>query len=215
MKRILKRFFSLFIAALILLPLSVNAASNGITLDGYFDDWEDKPITYLRYPSVTPEQVHQLREYTDNNYLYLYIKMGTRGGQGLSYYVIECSFNDSNTVQKHLQIAPDRPQTGRVTIFDMDGGYTAVSTDGYIVRGNNSDGKTSDQAEFKIPLSEFRTQGAVGIENVKLRIPDLGDRYAAFQVGSTGPYFSVLICSIIAISGIFMIKRRNSLRAAI
>lgn len=204
LKKILKIFFCVFITAIILLPVSVSAAATPISLDGYFDDWNDKPIIYLRYGSIVPEQAHQVKEITDDNYLYMYIKMATKGGQRLQNYVVECHFNGSSNVDKHLQIVPDTPKVGRITVYDMDGGYKAVSQDGYVVRGSNSDGKTSDEAEFKIPLTEFKKEGAVGIENVSLKIPDLGEKYITFEIGSTGPYLGIALCSVIAIAATFV-----------
>ncbi|PJI09516.1 MULTISPECIES: Firmicu-CTERM sorting domain-containing protein [Clostridium] len=207
MKKLLKDCFFVCIIICIMFPMNTLAAQNGVTLDGYFDDWNGKPVTYLRYTSVATEQVHSVRQCTDSSNLYLNIKMGTKGGQRLDRYVIECSM--SNGQMKHFQIAPDEPKVGRVTIYDMDGGYRAVSQDGYVVRGNNNDGKTSDQAEFRIPLSEFQSGNSMGISNVTLKIPDLGDRCVVFQTGSTGPYVGVILCGIVAAAGAFLSLHRR------
>lgn len=194
-------------------PMNTLASESGIKLDGYFDDWNGKPVTCLRYGSVIPEQAHNVRECTDSSNLYLDIKMGTKGGQRLGNYVIQCYM--SNGQMKQLQIVPDQPKVGRVTIYDMDGGYKAVSQDGYVVRGNNSDGKTSDEAEFRIPLSEFQSGNSLGISNVKLKIPDLGSQEIVFETGSTGPYVGVILCGIVAAAGalVCLHRRRIKVRA--
>ncbi|WP_406542040.1 hypothetical protein [Clostridium ljungdahlii] len=49
MKKIITIISVLLISVMFLYPLKVYAADSGVTLDGYFDDWIDKPSQKLYY----------------------------------------------------------------------------------------------------------------------------------------------------------------------
>lgn len=208
MKKLVKLLFMLLLAGQVIMlsPGMVYAATDGVVLDGYYDDWTDKPYTLLKYDWYNPGQVHTVKWYSDDTYLYLYIKMGTIGGQQINYYIIY--FSVDGGPQKQLQFSPDSPEKGRVSVFDVNGGYTRISDDGYVTRGSNSDGKTSDQAEFKIPLSEFQS-GKGNMFKLDLSFPNLGYQHVIFQVGSTYPYVGIAISSVMAIGGVYLYGRKR------
>ncbi len=182
------------------------AARIDINLDGNFDDWVDKPQTQLSYSWNHEGQVHTLKWHMDEDNLYLYIKMGTRGGQSLNYYNINYSVDDGTIRQ--LALSPDAPRTGRISIIDLSE-YSVLSTDGYVVRGNNNDGKSSDEAEFRIPLSTFRKDGNNEIFNLRLAFPNLGDEDIVFEAGSTFPYMTVILSVVVASLGMLIYKRKK------
>lgn len=208
MKNVIKRIILCSTFLMLILGTSVHAAGVGITLDGYYDDWSDKPGVQLKYDWYNPGQVHTVKWHTDDKYLYLNIKMGTVGGQQLNYYIIY--FQVNNGPQKQLQFAPDSPNNGRISVFDVNGGYTKVSDDGYVTRGSNSDGKTSDQGEFKIPLTVFE-KSSNQMMDLKLQFPNLGKQTLEFQVGSTHPYIGIAICGGVVLFSfaIYTIRKRK------
>ena len=133
--------------------------------------------------------------------------MGVRGGQQINYYQIFFWIN--NGERRQLAFQPDAPSQGRVSVIDTNGQYTVVSSDGYVTRGNNSDGITSDQAEFRIPLSVFKNYGGNEMLNMKLQFPNLGDQFVSFQAGSTYPYVGIAICSLFAACGLVLYARKR------
>lgn len=206
MKKVIKRIILCSTFLIFIFSITVHAAGVGVTLDGYYDDWSDKPSVQLKYGWYNLGQVHTVKWYTDDKYLYLYVKMGTIGGQQLNYYIIYFEVNDGP--QKQLQFAPDSPTSGRISVFDVNGGYTKVSDDGYVTRGSNSDGKTSDQGEFKIPLTVFQND-TNQMMDVKMQFPNLGEQTLEFQVGSTHPYTGIAICGGVVILGFLIYVKRK------
>ncbi|KHD38694.1 hypothetical protein NL50_04135 [Clostridium acetobutylicum] len=208
MKKVIKflTIMVLVIEVIIVRPYTVRAESNGVILDGYYDDWTDKPYAEIKYDWESPGQVHIVKWYSDDKNLYLHIKMGVTGGQQINHYIIY--FNVDNGEKKQLQFSPDSPTTGRVSVFDANGGYTKISDDGYVTRGSNSDGKTSDEAEFRIPLSEFQKDSGK-MFTLNLQFPNLGYQQIVFQVGSTYPYMGIAMSSSVAAFGFYFYRRKR------
>ena len=200
----------LLICTTFILNIQKSYAAVEIHLDGYFDDWADKPQTYLSYPWQHEGQIHTVKWHVDADNLYLFIKMGTRGGQALNYYIIFYYVDKGG--KRQLALSPDQPQKGRISIFDLRN-YSLLSSDGYVVRGSNNDGKTSDQAEFRIPLSVFRKEANNQMFNLRLQFPDLGDQSIVFEAGSTAPYMAVILSLLMVLLGlwIYKIKKRERL----
>ena len=183
----------------------------GVVLDGYFEDWADKPGAVLKYAWNNKDQEHTGKWHMDDDNLYLYIKMGTRGGQGLNYYQIV--YYVDNGSRRQLALAPDTPSAGRISIIDTNGGYRVLTTDGYVVRGNNNNGKTSDQGEFRIPLAVFRQDTNNQMFTLRLSFPNLGEQSVVFEAGSTLPYAGIIL-SVLGVfvgSMIYKGKRRNKI----
>ncbi|WP_406542041.1 Firmicu-CTERM sorting domain-containing protein [Clostridium ljungdahlii] len=150
-----------------------------------------------------------MKWYSDDKDLYLYIKMATVGGQQLNNYTI--TYSDNNGIQGNLTIQVDRPSKGRISIYNYSMDYRPFSTDGYVVRGSNSDGKTSDQGEFRIPLTIFQKDSKDQMITLNLGFPNLGNQGVAFQVGSTYPYMGVSIGILIVASGFFIYRRKRKI----
>lgn len=198
-------------AIFLIKPLISYGAKLNIVLDGYFEDWVDKPQAELKYTWNNPGQVHVLKWDFDENDLYLYIKMGVRGGQKLNYYTI--FYQVDNGVSKMLAISPDTPAKGRISIIDVNRGYTILTTDGYVLRGNNNNGKTSDQGEFRIPLAVFEQDTNNQMFTLSLQFPNLGSQTVIFEAGDTIPYLGIGISVVVAVLGgmIYQRKRRKQL----
>jgi uncharacterized protein (TIGR04145 family) len=190
------------------IPLITYGAPASISLDGYFDDWADKPGMQLSYQWNNPGQAHTVKWYVSDTDLYLHIQMGTKGGQNIGYYQIYYYVDNGN--RKQLALAPDNPSGGRVSIIDTNGGYNFLTTDGYVVRGSNNNGKTSDKAEFRIPLSTFEKDANNQMFTLRLEFPNLGSQSLSFQAGSTYAYMGILISAAAAGLGMFIYKRKRN-----
>lgn len=201
--------FMVFMLVMVLKPAVVHAEGMPIKLDGYFDDWVDKPYMNLKYDWENPGQIHTVYWYSDDDNLYLSIKMGTRGGQSLGNYIINYSVDGGKSGMLTLQ--QDNPSTGRISVFNYSENWRPLTTDGYVVRGDNSDGKTSDQCEFRIPLTEFTSKKGA-IFNVTMGIPSLGPQALVFQAGSTKPYLGIAICISVSLLGVYIYSRKKRIR---
>ncbi|WP_069999808.1 Firmicu-CTERM sorting domain-containing protein [Cellulosilyticum sp. I15G10I2] len=203
----MKQIISIIFLIIIMSAKSTHGAPVNVVLDGHFDDWSDKPASELKYPWNNEGQVHILKWHMDDNNLYLYIKMGTRGGQALNYYQIVYYVDQGS--RRQLALAPDTPSKGRISIVDTSGGYLILTADGYVVRGDNKDGKTSDQGEFRIPLSTFRQDTNNQMFTLRLEFPNLGSQSVIFEAGSTRPYMGLVISGVVAIVGAMIYKRKR------
>lgn len=207
MKRIVKFTAVLMTIFVFLFPKSIYAAtSSDIVLDGYFDDWANKPSTIIKYGWQNPGQYSTVKWYCDNENLYLYIKMGEVGYSSMSNNMIEYWIDGAQ--MPDIQLSLDTPSKGRTSIYNYSYDYRPFSTDGYIVRGGTN-GIKGDQAEFRIPLALFEKSSKNQMLDLKMRFPDLGDQYIEFQVGSTKPYLGIAVSSVAAASGFIIYKRRK------
>ncbi|MFL0250606.1 Firmicu-CTERM sorting domain-containing protein [Clostridium neuense] len=207
MKKIVKPIVVLMTIFVFLFPKSVYAATGSeIVLDGYFDDWVNKPSTTIKYGWQNPGQYSTVKWYCDNENLYLYIKMGEVGYSSMSNNMIEYWIDGAQ--MPDIQLSLDTPAKGRTSIYNYSYDYRPFSADGYIVRGGTN-GIKGDQAEFRIPLTLFQKSSKNQMLDLKMRFPDLGDQYIEFQVGSTKPYLGIAVSGIAAASGFIIYKRRK------
>lgn len=178
----------------------------GVTLDGYFDDWVGKPEAQFQYNWKNDGQFATVKWYSDNEYLYLYIRMGNVGYTYFSTNVIFYHVNGSDGI---IQVQPDDPAIGRVSVYNYSMDYRPFSNDGYIVRGP-SNGINGDQVEFRIPLSMFIKKSNDNAD-IKMEFPDLGDQFIHFHTGSTGPYVGIALCILASFAGVFIYKRKKTI----
>lgn len=201
MKKIITIISALLISVMFLYPLKVYAADSGVTLDGYFDDWIDKPSQSV-YDS--PKIVHTVKWYSDNQNLYLYVKMSTKGKKSIGNYNIKYSSNNGSQGHIRVNVGKGTTGTGRISVYL---GNSLISTDGYVVHGSDRDG--SDQSEFRIPLSTFEKDNKNEMMTLKLNFQNLGKQSIEFQVGSTYPYVGITICILCTASGFFIYRRKR------
>ena len=210
MKKIALLVCVLLISAACLYPVSANntkkSPKDGIVLDGYFDDWADKPSVKIKYNWDASEQYSLVKWYTDDTNLYLYIKMAEVGYSTLSTNIIDYHVDGGNKSQ--FQVSPDDPTKGRISVYDYSLDNRPLSDDGYVVRGGTISGINGDQAEFRIPLSVFVKKNGRAA-SVKLEFPDLGDQFIEIRTGSTYPYVGIALCIIVSALGVFIYKRKS------
>lgn len=206
MKKIVFIMIILFMSVTMLYSPTVYAVGQGIVLDGYFDDWADKPAQTIKYGWNNPGQYSTVKWYSDDKNLYLYIKMGEAGYSQLSnnyiYYYVD------NGSKQGFNLAPDNPSKGKASVYNYNIDYKPFSDDGCLVRGG-SNGIKGDQVEFRVPLTMFQKSGSNNISNIRMEFPDLGDQSISFEVGSTYPYMGIAICSTVAALGFFIYIRKR------
>lgn len=207
MKKLLKKGFLLSAIAICIFSITVSADVVPVKLDSYYDDWVDKPSQILKYGWEQAGQYHTVKWYIDSTDLYLYIQMGKKGGQNLGNYQIDYTVNGGS--QKAFQLSPDQPKTGRVTIWDYSRGARTVSNDGYVTRGSNRDGLTSDQAEFRIPLSNFGSGVTNQNISISLTFPNLGSQTVQIVGAGTLPWLGIALCIFFVIAALFLFRFLN------
>lgn len=175
-------------------------------IDGYFDDWEDKPHSDINYSWDTNNINHKASMHRDDEYIYLHIKMSENSYSGfvgsnyifivdgISIPVIITDENGSNEFQSGLNQLVVRDQNG-YTLIDGSGGIML-----------RQDGSFSDEAEIRIPLSFF-SDNPNTIKDIEFNSPNLGGQSIINTGTSTNPFLIVCIAFLIVIFSLAIIRR--------
>ena len=208
-----RTFFSTIIFLFLLMltvPLPCYAVDYGaIQMDGYYDDWEDKPHTQVYYgtlPNVS--EIHLVSLFRDETTLYVHVKM-SESNYSEFHNMFFTLFTNRGTVSYTVVTEPlpgkKKPVVGTSGLsVHLQSNWNMVGT-GYYTRAVGE----SDDAEFVIPLSTISSQPA-SITDISLKIVELGPQQIICVGASTGPYIGIAICAAIALgSGGYYYNRRK------
>lgn len=196
-------FKSIIILVLFLTSMQVNVFALGVTqnsgqpikIDGYFDDWNDKPYSW-EYNWNNPNDYwengnhiyatdskgkpynetvrHKMSLYSDGQYIYLYIKMAKNYYTALNGYDYQFWINGNmaafqvETLNGQV-ISKDNLKLGinEVAVKHRDSSYSWHTTQGAKAYVNRKQGGINDELELKIPLSSMVLQNSkIDIKNI-------------------------------------------------
>lgn len=201
----------LFVLFLLITPKLCNAADYGtIQIDGYYDDWEDKPHTQVYHGNPHNDlKVHLVALFRDQTKVYVHVKMSEKNNSDFHNIHLDLYTNlgnetysvilDSNTDKK-------KPEGGTAALkVYLQNGRDSVGS-GYYTR---TEGETDD-AEFFIPLSTISNQQG-GITEISMRIYELGKQHIISVGADTGPYLGIALGAAIAFGsgGYYYYRRKN------
>lgn len=214
MKRVSKLVLMLLFVFM-LFPKIASAAGIPINIDGYYDDWIDKPSADIHYSSDS-RLTNKVSLIRDEKYIYLHVKMADdlykkfngnnynfKYDEKLVSFVIEGG--DNNGMGNHqLRV---RYQNGWTIVNDSKA---------YLTRYNNG-GKQkfkSDEAEIMIPIAGFENGiKPADIKTISFNSPNLGPQWVTCTGTDTNPYLGIGIS--IALSGVgylFYKKKRKRIK---
>lgn len=198
MKKVIKKVILYSTFLILVFSTSAHAAGVGITLDGYFDDWSDKPeIILTPGNSGNMKQAHIVKWYTDDNYLYLNIDMtNSKKGQEPSC-PIKYKINGGG---QQYQLQAKKGAGNSVQVF---------SNGKVIPNSGGLYGNSEAKCEFKIPLSVFENGTKNQMLSIEMEFPNLGKGTIHFEVGSTHPYVGIAICGGVVILGFLVYGKRR------
>lgn len=185
---------------------SIALAESSITIDGYYDDWADKPQTTVTYGGWNGLDVHNVSLFLDNGYLYGHIKMSDVDGHYDPTNVMNLIINDQYNLQFFIRKNNDNSGSGNVhklpvginlnlATFDNVGkkeylGDTAIT----IYDKNHSEG---DDIEFCIDLESARSFceniPTDQMKSLTLNCPSLGSQEVTVTGTSTSPFLGIAI----------------------
>lgn len=221
----IKHSFAVLVLIILILMPSVAIAEIPIIIDGYFDDWSDKPHTAFYYGTYDNEDYEKVALFSDNNYLYGHIKMSDLDGRYDSF-VMYLNINNSYTMQ--LIILPtdaDKQTNWQVTIKDLPAGihsnlsvldnldYSCVFGDA-VLHIYNKDYNPGDDVEFSIsyeniskhcndiPISEIRT--------ISMTIPSIGNQEVILAGTSTEPLLGITVTILLTLLFLSFRKYKNA-----
>lgn len=196
---------------------TVQAAANnkfGITIDGNFDDWKDKPKMDIRNPGI-PEPMRQESLLADGDYIYYYVTMSKTGldntQMNLNDYEITVG-NDTSVI--YIKRAWDIPVGGqkKVMLQNSTKGDKDMTHSPAIIRSIKNKNGYYYAMECKIPFSDLGLK-PTQTENISMKVPPLGRKVITTQGGSTGPIILAIIGLVIAALSVFNFpKLKKSVR---
>ncbi len=187
---------------------TVDTSNSGISIDGYYDDWEDKPMGMLTWNSNNGEAHHDVSFIKDNDYIYIYVRMHPHYQSLIPRDAIYLSVNNQ-TCQLFLRYANSQKTTdwGRSVDFDKDGIYLDLHPFAYYPNYSLGDaaitvsqGSPNDRMEARINISDLeKVMGLkVGTVNsgsrLELRMPNVGSGSLQLLGSSTGTILGIALC---------------------
>ena len=192
----------------------------GINIDGYYDDWEDKPMSILTWNNNNGTAHHDVSMVKDDEYIYIFLGMHPSYHSGIPIYSINLSINNKNC-QLFLGYANEQNTTdwGHAVDVHKQGLYTGLHPFTYYPNNSLGDaaitvynGNERDKFEIRINIKELETvlglsEGTVNNgSTISLQMPNVGAQTIQLVGTSSGPIIGVIL-SIGAVG--FVLWRRQ------
>lgn len=181
--------------------------SAGITIDGYYDDWDDKPMSMLTWNNNNGTAHHDVSLLKDEDYIYIYVKMHPSyqspmpiDGIYLSVNNQECQLavryaNNQNTVDWGHQVNLNKNGTYTglhpfTSYPDNSLGDAAITV---------SKGNPNDRMEMRINIKDLEKvmnlpEGTINNgSQIKLRMPNVGGGTVELLGTSTGAIVGIFL----------------------
>jgi uncharacterized protein (TIGR04145 family) len=218
--RVVLKYLSiiLLIITLVLLPQAALAANGLINIDGYYDDWADKPHTSVSYDDTN---VHNVAFLLGDDYLYGHIKMNNTDGRYFPkstmylivndeyYFILYIDFNVA-AANKNI----NNLQAGSyldLSIYDKSRKVT-LGNAAITIYGN--DHVPGDDIEFSIDLNVMRKYcnniPVNEMQSFTLGPSNLGSEELTIAGTSTAPLTGLIIIALALTFFTFFHKQRKA-----
>lgn len=183
--------------------------STNISIDGYFDDWEDKPMSALTWGSYNGTEIHDVSLIKDDNYIYIYLAMDTKYNSGIPVDAIYLYINNQ-LCQMFIRYENSQHSTdwSRPLNLNKAGIFTGLHPFTYYPNNSLGDaaaavyesGTVRDKLEIRININDLeKVMGlkAGTINNgsqIKLQMPNVGGGTISLLGTSTGTLIGVILC---------------------
>jgi uncharacterized protein (TIGR04145 family) len=192
-----------------------HSASAGITIDGYYDDWIDKPMSTITWYSNNGKALHDASMIKDDEYIYIYVEMHPSYQSAIPIDAICLSINNGYEYPMFLRYANAQNTTdwSRNVNLSQNGIYLDLHP--FISYPNNSlgdaavtvsKGHPNDRLEIRINIESL--EQAMGLSKgtinsgsqIKLRMPNVGGETIELVGTSTGPVLGLVLCIAMVIA---------------
>lgn len=229
----MKKTIILMVTVIIIFASTAFVFADGeqaIKLDGSFADWEDKPL--VQDPKHDVKETHldflNLRYFTDNDYLYLYLeRLSAKKSEDWTFNIVMVNAEKGQKVV-HYPFDDNTPIYAPqfdVNIYNLDNsssGDTVVEVmfEGRSVERTLTADDNNKLIEFRVPLSEvglsglnkeveFMVKSAVGTKRDEIDwIPD-----GRSIIVTTGPTFyelsTIVFFGLVAFAAFQIIKKKS------
>ncbi len=194
-----------------------------ISIDGYYDDWEEMPMGKLTWYSNNGATIHDVSFIKDDNYIYIYVKMHPLYQSPIPITAIYLSVNNQ-TCQLYLAYANAQNTTdwGRPVNLGNNGTYLGLHPFTYYPNNSLGDaaitvakGNPNDRMEIRININDL--EKVMGLKagtvnsgsQLELRMPNVGGGSLQLLGTSTGTILGIALC----IGIVMVVKLRQSHKA--
>ncbi|MFV0559305.1 MAG: Firmicu-CTERM sorting domain-containing protein [Enterococcus sp.] len=215
----------LFFLVVFATPKTTYADSNefGITIDGAFDDWDDKPMTTITSngDNFNIKKGSLLADTTD---VYFYLNMSETGIgynnlqtanyelviAGKTYYL-----TFANTISSGDSVGTSKEISVSAWSSSDNQNYSLPNAKIIETRRAVGDGY-SDTVEFSIPYGDLGLDNTIVNEiSLTIKNTNLGEQTISTTGGSTGPYIIAGVGFVMAVGVLFITKRRKIKEASL
>lgn len=180
----------------------------GITIDGNFDDWKDKPMVDFKNPWDT-DPVKEASLLTDGKYIYYYVTMSKTGKANYPMQVNDYELTVGGKMHViYIKNANNLPENANRTVMLQDtsvGDYNMVNSPA-IVHTYAKNGNLYASMEAKIPFSDLHGSVA-GDQDISMKTPLLGNKVVYAKGASTGPVVLASVGFGIAVLSLFTVPK--------
>jgi hypothetical protein len=204
----------------------LNAADNSISIDGYYDDWEEMPMGMLTWNNNNGEAHHDVSFIKDNDYIYIYVGMHPHYQSPIPIYAINLSVNNQ-TCQLFLGYANAQNTTDWGHSVNLNNNGTYLNLHPFTYWPNNSlgdaaitvaKGNPNDKMEIRININDLEKvmglkEGTVNSgSQLSLNMPNVGRGSIQLLGTSTGTILGIALCLGIVL--VVRLRRSHRMRLA-
>jgi uncharacterized protein (TIGR04145 family) len=198
-------------------------SSAGINIDGYYDDWEDKPMSMITWNNNNGVAYHDVSMVKDDDYIYIFLGMHASYHSGIPLSAINLSINNQ-LCQLFIGYANNQNTTdwGRTVDVHKKGLYTDLHPFTYYPNNALGDaaitvynGNERDKLEIRINIRELEkvmglAEGTVNNgSTISLNMPNVGAQTIQLVGTSSGPYVGIAISA--GVVGLVLWVRRKKI----
>lgn len=208
----------LLIITLVLLPQAALAADGLINIDGYYDDWADKPHTSVSYDDAN---VHNVAFLLGDDSLYGHIKMNNTDGRYFPkstmylivndeyYFILYIDFNVASSSKNVNNL-----QAGSYLDLSIYDKSRKVALGSAAITVYGSDHVPGDDVEFRIDLNAMRKYcnniAISEMQSFTLGPSNLGSEELTIAGTSTAPLMGLIIIAFVLSLLTLFRKRRKT-----
>ncbi len=206
---------------LMLIP-SISIAEMPISIDGYFDDWSDKPHTAFYYDKYNSAEIDSVALFSDASSIYGHIKMGDLDGR-FGSFTMYLSINNSYTIQLVILCKDSNNAVDwNKAIIDLPAGthfdvavfnnqdYSELLGDAALLIYNKNY-KPGDDVEFSVKYDNIKKYcnniPFSEINNITFTCPSLGSQSVTLAGTSSEPIIGIIVTLLVI--GLVLFYRKH------
>lgn len=196
-----------------------NTTIMGIAIDGYYDDWEDKPKSRITWNGNNGEANHDVALLKDEEYIYIYLRMHPSYQSPIPIDAIHLYVNNQ-VCQLFIRYANSQNTTDWRTVdLSKNGTYLNLHPFTYYPNTSLGDaaitvdkGSPNDTMEIRIAISSLEKamnlhEGTINSgSKIELKMPNVGGETIQLLGTSSGAIIGVGLSILVVI---FVILRRD------